>query len=113
MNKKLSGVLLLVAGLAGAAWWFWHRKQNQNAATGPMGKVAEQIGATVNQDSTPEIVDAVLKQAQKWIDTNLCWTRTSIDLDGANAGWSWWRRSDGQIQSVGPGKPEPSPRCGF
>jgi hypothetical protein len=112
VNKKLSGVLLLVAGLAGAAWWFWHRKQNQNAASGPMGKVAEQIGATVNQDSTPEIVDAVLKQAQKWIDTNLCWKLTYRDFNGANAGWETWTRTDGQVQTVSPGSPKPSPRCG-
>jgi hypothetical protein len=64
-------VLLILAGLGAAAWWLLRRNQGSSSAPDLSG--VQRIGAEINQNLTPDIVDRALDFAQTQIDRSQCW----------------------------------------
>ena len=74
MKKYAGAILVAVAGLV--AWWWWKRRQT-GAKLDPSGAVTippngdtsfpalQQVGSTVNQDVTGDVLDRVLAFVEK------------------------------------------------
>jgi hypothetical protein len=111
--KRSIGAVAILVG-AFIAWGWWRRRGTAPAAAPavPSGQLSiGQVGASIREDSTPELVKLFANFTTGVINNTLCWRRTYRDFDGSNAGSEVWTHTDGRTFAVPPGSPPPSPRC--
>ena len=111
-TRAVIGWLLLAAAAAWLARRYLSGAKGPSAAASPSGQLSiGQVGATIREDSTPDLVKLFADYTGGIIANTLCWRRQSRDFDGANVGWEWWIHTDGRTTPVPPGGPYPTPRC--
>lgn len=96
-KRAIGGLAALLGG-----WFLWRWWQARSgAATGspatPSGTSIGQVGASIREDSTPEIVSAVLAYSTAAQQQATCWT-----ADGANDGKYFFRQPSTGIRVAVP-----------
>ncbi len=111
-KRSIGAVAILVGAFIAFGWWRRRGTAPAAAPAVPSGQLSiGQVGASIREDSTPELVKLFANFTSGIINNTLCWRRQSRDFDGANAGWEWWIHTDGRTTPVPPGGPYPTPRC--
>lgn len=85
-KRAIGGVLALVGGFL---LWRWWRNRSGGSAPGagsPPTSIG-QVGAQIREDSTPEVVNAVLAYSTAATQAATCWVG-----DGANDGVYYFRQ---------------------
>jgi hypothetical protein len=97
-KRTLGGVALLAGGWL--LWRWWRDRSGGTPATAaaiPGGGSIGQVGATIREDSTPEVVNAVLAYSTAAQQQATCWT-----ADGANDGKYFFRQPSTGIRVAVP-----------
>ena len=114
MNWKRSiGAVALLAG--GWLVWNWWRGRSAPAAASPAVPSGQlsigQVGASIREDSTPELVKLFAQFATE--QTRGCWNYSYTDNDGSNRGTVWYNPKTKETIKLPLGSPNPFPLCGL
>lgn len=96
-GKGVIGLVLVLAGVAAAAWWLLRRRSGSDPAGTDLAGL-QRIGADINQNITPEIVDRAFEYADRQVARSQCWlfVRTTATHD------VYRRLDDDQIETYVP-----------
>ncbi len=114
MNWKRSiGAVAILVG-AVIAWGWWRRRGTAPAAAPavPSGQLSiGQVGASIREDSTPELVKLFAEFATA--QSRGCWNYSYTDNDGSNRGVVWYNPKTKETIKLPLGSPNPNPLCGL